>query len=455
MEHLNSERDAKAVSIEEFYQLKPAPIWKYFSVDNFAFWMSCAYLFFEYVRPQAIWPVLDLYSSWAQTFVVLSFVGWLLDSNKEFVWTKISTGIAAFLVLIILSCTNAYWPQIAWNNFMNFFNWAVIFFVLTQIITNRRRFFIFLLIFFLASFKLSFYGARTFAMRGFSFTSWGLAGPEGYFQNPGELAIQMVVFAPMALFFTFGVRPYLKKWKAYLLYLMPITAVLTIIGTNTRGGQIALLAVLVAMIAMSKHRLKMFIAVAIIGLIGFQLLPPEQKARFETMGDDATSQQRLLYWQHGWQMIKDHPWLGVGFFNFIPYYKQYHSDDIILPHHARLGIVELPHNIIIQVGTDTGFSGTVVFLGLITFAFLHTRKIGKAAKSDGDLFLENITKGMNLALIGFFVAGQFVTVAYYPFLWIHLLFVTAMDTFWKKEKAHGTNSLYRIKSLQGSASIHR
>ncbi|MFO7728312.1 MAG: DUF5935 domain-containing protein [Desulfonatronovibrio sp.] len=181
----------------DLYRLKPGAVWKAFASDNFAFWMSCFYLFFEYVRPQAIWPVFEIYPFWARTFVILAFIGWMLDPYKRFVWNKITTGVFVFMLLIVFSSFSAYWPQISWDEFMKSFNWVVIFFVLTQTVNTRQRFYILLLIFFLASFKLSLYGARTFAMRGFSFASWGLAGPQGFFQNPGELAIQMVVFALM------------------------------------------------------------------------------------------------------------------------------------------------------------------------------------------------------------------------------------------------------------------
>ena len=434
----------------DLYRLKPTAIWKAFTADNFAFWMSCAYLFFEYVRPQAIWPGFDAYPYWARTFVILAFIGWLMDPNKKFVWTRISTGVLVFLIIIILSSMNAYWPDISWANFMNFFNWAVIFFVLTQTVTTRQRFYILLLIFFLASFKLSLYGARTFAMRGFAFADWGLAGPRGFFQNPGELAIQMVVFAPMAFFFIQGIKPYLARWKTCLLYLMPVTAMITAIGTNTRGGQIALAAVLVSMIVMTRHRIKILILVAMIAFAGFQILPPEQKARFESMGDDGTSQQRILYWKHGWQMIKDHPLQGVGYFNFVPYYRQHHIDDIVIPHHRRDGYVELPHNIIIQVGTDTGYPGLAVFLGLMAGSFLLMRRISREADKSGDLFVANMTRGMNLALIGYFVAGQFVTVAYYPYLWIHLVFVTSIGTFWQSEKAAGTVLVQNAQAVRAA-----
>lgn len=423
------------MSMEDLYSLKPGAIWKTFYNESFSFYMCCAYLFFEYVRPQAIWPFLDAYPYWARSFIMLAIVGWAFDPKREFVWTKFTTGIFAYLVLVVISSNLAYWPEVSSSNFMDFFNWVVVFFVLTQTVTTRQRLYILLLIFMIASFKLSFYGARTFALRGFAFADWGLAGPEGYFQNPGELAIQMLMFAPMSLFIIQGIKKYLKKWQIYTLYLMPITAVLTIIGTNTRGGQLALAAQVLALVTITKHRVKILIVIVLIGFIGFQLLPEEQKARFESSGEDDTSIQRLLYWKHGWQMMKDHPLFGIGYFNFPEYFTRYHSEDIILPMLIRRGRAELPHNIFIQIGTDTGFTGLVVFVGLMMGSVVSMVKLGHKARQDGDEFFSQLPKGMNLALLGYVVAGQFVTVGYYPFFWIHLMFVVSLITCQRREAA--------------------
>lgn len=422
-----------SIPIADLYALKPRALWLAFATDNFAFWMSCAYLFFEYVRPQSIWPIFAVYPYWGRTFIFLAFVGWILDPKRQWVWTKITTGIFVFLILIILSSFNAYWPDESWKHFMTYFNWVVVFFVLTQTVTTRQRFFILLLVFFLASFKLSLYGARTWAMMGFGFSDWGLRGPEGFFENPGELGLQMVLFAPLAYFFVIAIQPYLKNWQKYLLYLMPITATMTLLGTNTRGSQIALAAQLLLYIIISKHRFKLLSFITIVGIVIYQLLPAEQISRFEEIGEDDTSIQRMLYWKHGWQMIKDHPYLGVGYFNFPPYYDLHHADDLV-GMVAQRRRAELPHNIFIQVGTDTGFTGLAVFLALIVTGFLRMHKIGKEAASQGDTFVAYLTNGMNLSLFGYIIAGQFVTVTYYPYLWIHLVFVTAIYTFWRYEK---------------------
>ena len=50
--------------MEALYELRPSALYRAFANQGFAFWMACLYLFFEYVRPQAIWSVLDAYPYW-------------------------------------------------------------------------------------------------------------------------------------------------------------------------------------------------------------------------------------------------------------------------------------------------------------------------------------------------------------------------------------------------------
>lgn len=425
----------KNVSIEDLYELKICSIWKAFVSEGFSFWMCCLYLFFEYVRPHAIWTWLDFYPYWARTFVILAFLGWLLDSKNRFVWNKISTGIIIFQLVIIISSINAYWPSFAWENFMQYFNWVIVYFVMTQIVNTKKRFLLLFFVFYLVSFKLSFFGFRFLATTGFS--SYGISGPVGFFQNPGELAIQMLIFAPISLFFAIGLNAYLKKWQRLLLYFVPITAAITVLGTNTRGGQIALVVQIMALVLMTRHRIKAFIAVVLIIIIGIYILPDQQKTRFESVGKDETSIQRILYLKNGWEMIKENPYFGVGYFNFIPYYSLHYTEDIFTNNYRYykqedpLKRAELPHNIFIQVGTDTGFVGLFVYIYLIISGFLKVH-----LKNDliEDYFVSCLKKGFNLSLLGFLIAGQFVSVAYYPFFWIHLLFVSALTNFLKKQK---------------------
>ena len=120
-------------------------------------------------------------------------------------------------------------------------------------------------------------------------------------------------------------------------------------------------------------------------------------------------------------MIKEHPYLGVGYFNFAPYFGLHHPDELLY------GSAQLPHNIFIQVGTDAGALGLLVYVTLIWRGFASTRAVRRHLKHDKEHWLYKLSYGYDATFFGFLIAGQFVTIGYYPFMWIHLAFVTATE----------------------------
>jgi putative inorganic carbon (HCO3(-)) transporter len=408
----------KQFTDEDLFSLKPSKLWGYFKSESFAFWMICAYLFFEYVRPQLIIPAIDILP-WTQLAVLGALVGAFVDKTVKWVSSPANKLIILFFLTILLSSVTAYWPSVSYGKLENIYTWVIIYFLIILIVNTRKRFFIFFLVFLLSSFKISLSLTITWAKRGFSFTGWGLMGPPGFFQNSGELAIQMAVYWPVALALTLFLKPYLSKWMYRLCLAMPITAGAVILGSSSRGGQLALAVQLGVKYSKKILRPKVLIAIVASAWLLWTILPEEQKLRFSEMGEDKTSQQRLLYWQNGWEMMLENPVLGVGYFNFIPYYESYYSEDVLFKS------AELPHNIFIQVGTDAGYVGLFLYCSLIIYAFFSMRWLGRLRLNN--LSMESKLAGaFNFSLLGFLVAGQFVTVAYYPFLWIHLALIGSL-----------------------------
>lgn len=419
-------RRRSEVADEHIYALEIRAIWQYLKGESFAFWMICAYLFFEYVRPQSIYPVIDILP-WTQLTVVGAFLGCFTDKTVKWVSSPINKLLIIFLFIILLSSAFAYFPEVSYKNLDKYYLWLIIYFLIINIVNSRKRFFIFICVFLAASLKISLALSIVWAKRGFSFTDWGLKGPPGFFENSGELAIQMLVFWPLSWAFIISIKPYINKNWYRMLMLMPITAIMVILGASSRGAQIALVVQLLLINYRYIFTPKIVVSFGLVMFLVWTLLPDEQKDRFHTIGDDQTSQQRILYFENGIEMIMDNPVIGVGFFNFSPYYQRYYEEDVLF-HRA-----ELPHNIFIQIGTDTGVMGLVVFILMILFAFRYGSKF-KLETCEASQVV--IGRCANISLVGYLMAGQFVTVGYYPFFWIHLAFLIAMkNSFELTEKA--------------------
>lgn len=391
-----------------------------FRSEHFSFWMIFGYLFFEYVRPQMIIPALD-FAPWGQLFLLGSLAGVFADPKKRLATSEPATfWMFAYLVLVLISANTSYFPDWSFKHLDYYYTWVVIYFLIASIVNTEKRFFLFLMLFFLASYKLSAFGAKTWALRGFAFTDWGLQGPPGFFENSGEYAIQMAVLFGMSYPFYQYVKDRLPRYKRWILLSVPITAAMSVMGASSRGSQLAMLAQCYFLFLHGKVSLRTIIVTSLVFTAIYYLIPEEQLERFQSAGEDKTSQQRLLYWEHGLDMLLDHPMMGVGYYNFPPYYEQHYRQDMLYDR------AQLPHNIIVQVGADLGFIGLFIYLMLIWRAFKLTRmvramelkRLGKDKIAES--WITPVSKGMDIGFLGFLIAGQFVSVVYYPFMWIHI-----------------------------------
>jgi O-antigen ligase len=208
---------------------------------------------------------------------------------------------------------------------------------------------------------------------------------------------------------------------------------MTVVGASSRGGQIGLAFQGVWGIFKERRSLKQIIAVTTIAASLYFLLPEEQVRRFQSIGTDLTSEQRLLYWKHGLEMIQQHPVFGVGFYNFAPHYAARYPQDVLFQ------TAQLPHNIFIQVGTDAGLVGLLIFALILARNMECLRQVRRPFKPPKEEVTEwrgRISSGLSLATIGYVVAGQFVTVTYYPYIWINLAMSVALLNI-DKSSDHG------------------
>jgi hypothetical protein len=108
-------------TIDDFYAFKVRNMWSYFKAQHFSFWMICCYLFFEFVRPQALFPAISVVP-WAQLFLVGSLLGIFMDPSVKHVKSAANVYIVLFTILITISVFTAYDTEIAKKYYMSFFS---------------------------------------------------------------------------------------------------------------------------------------------------------------------------------------------------------------------------------------------------------------------------------------------------------------------------------------------
>jgi len=132
-----------------------------------------------------------------------------------------------------------------------------------------------------------------------------------YDNNTMGLALALVI--PLCWFCRYLVQ---SRWIRMALLGTMTASTAAMIMTNSRGASLAAAAAFVVMIARSKHRVGVLIAVVLTIGPAIYMVKDQYFNRMSTLSnydEDASAEGRLTQWKVTLQMIKDYPFLGVGF----------------------------------------------------------------------------------------------------------------------------------------------
>lgn len=379
--------------------------------QDIVFYFGLAFIVLYYLRPQVIIPGLDIIP-WLQITIILGFLAMIAKNRLKFTGTHFL--VILFATLAWLSAMNSLYPEISSRNMTTPFIFALEVLFLSNCVKNVKQLQLLLIVFFLCIFKMSFFGARTWASRGFGFAGWGIQGPEGFFQNSGEFSLLMAICAIISIPIILCMQP-----KTKLYWLLPMTAVMAVLGASSRGSQLALVVGLVyLLISYKKIKFKNLVYVLAFVSVAWALFPEEQKARFDAAGSDQTSTSRLNYWEAGIDMAKEYPWLGVGYRTFPEHYHRYYkvSDGSYLSNRR-----EVAHNSLIEVASNLGVPALILYLWLHFLVFSRKSFINTKTKPDSEvIFMESFRIALNGAILTYFVGAFFMSIAFYPYIYFLL-----------------------------------
>jgi O-antigen ligase len=186
---------------------------------------------------------------------------------------------------------------------------------------------------------------------------------------------------------------------------------LAILLCGSRGAVVGAAAIVLVALAKSPKKIGAVLLTVIFVLAIWFVLPDASKERFQSAWDwqhDANASSRVTFWKAGLRMFEDNPIFGVGPGNFT---------QVNGAHRAA-------HSLYIQALSESGLVGSIAIVTLWILFFrmnARTRKQALATDAAGHRSFEYcLAFGLNLALVGYLASGAFLSVLYYPHLWILL-----------------------------------
>ncbi|MEW6379742.1 MAG: O-antigen ligase family protein [bacterium] len=247
----------------------------------------------------------------------------------------------------------------------------------------------------------------------------------GTMYDPNDLAMVLVISFPFLLYF------FLEGGSVQKAVLAGAGAIVlsAFLLTQSRGGFLGLVAIILAFMVGNPSKDKRSgqkwargVIILLLTLTLAGLASSQYWKRIQTIfSREDRGSMREVIWGRGLKMFAEHPWLGVG----VDCFSTAYGRALDRGKFGRLGNVydrswKVAHNSFLQVGTETGIGGFLVFLFLISLSLRNFRETKCRALAASDIDIQHLSEMFSLGLTGFLVCGFFLSQAYsvFPYLFL-------------------------------------
>jgi probable O-glycosylation ligase (exosortase A-associated) len=266
-----------------------------------------------------------------------------------------------------------------------------------------------------------------------------IAGLPGHvLGDRNELAVAFVMTLPICYYLLGEYRDRSLLIGLALLGTMGLL-VAGVIGTQSRGGFIALAGFGAYLFIKSKHKFTFLILGGLLVAGLAQFVSEEWMSRMDTIESvegDASFMGRVTAWKLSFILAMQNPLFGGGFKSleyfpvwsalsqhFFSYEWFYTGDALPNPHVGRAA-----HSIYFQVLGEQGFAGLTIFLGCLGGAFIKAGLIArKVRKLDGPQWIGSLATMLQLCIFAFALGGAALSFAYFELFYAIIALLIVLE----------------------------
>lgn len=401
------------------------------------FYSLCVYIAFTIVRPEMFFWGSRGNNLIFKVSLIATFIGFFrlrrnprsVLSYKEF-WLILWIWLAS---VISLWNANIIAPRSWYYSNELFKLWVLGFLILGTVYTQKRFFQIQRLSLFCISF-LSLWGIDQHFRGNKRLEGMGVSDSNG-------------LAAVAVLFFAIALNNLLtaKDKKSKVLWLISSGLIVSlIIFSQSRGGLVGLFASILYLVFRTRKKKMLIIACIIATTVIAPFLAKKYMNRMETITSenkprDYSSSSRLVLWQTGILMFKDHPFIGVGTLNFATEKAPYRSKldgkfDADLLDYSFRGYKVGHGTFFTQLLAEGGLLQTIPYLWLIGNFLFGAIRVSSTKKVKNNEALCDLLAGMEAGVVGHCVSIMFINALFMYFLPIQLLIGSQIIHYLEKDK---------------------
>ena len=335
--------------------------------------------------------------------------------KKEMVWTRETILLLIFVGWMLITTFFAFYSELAWEQWSKVWRIQLMVFLTAMIIKERQH--LHWMIWVIAL-SLGYYGVKGGIFTIVHGGQFRVQGPTGtFFAGNNEMALVLAMLIPLIRYLHLQAT---QQWVRWGLASAMVLSGIAAIGSQSRGGLLAMVAMGLFLWFKSRHKFVMTIYMVIAVAITASVMPQEWYDRIDSIKnyqEDTSALGRINAWHTAFNVAQDRI-TGGGFETFrAPTFLQY------APEPWRVHDV---HSIYFEVMGEHGFIGFGMFILLAVFAWLRANQVIRECKNDPQRkWAADLAAMIQVSLVGYGAGGAFLGLAYFD-LTYHLMIMLVL-----------------------------
>jgi putative inorganic carbon (HCO3(-)) transporter len=360
----------------------------------------------------------------AQLIAVLTFISYFLHARKNKL--PMNGGVVLLLMLMVwMTVTSVFSindPSRVWERWIFVTKINVMVLLSMMLLRGRKQIdeMVWVVVGCIAFFSIK-GGLWTLATGG----SGHVYGPPGgMLVDNNAFAVSVIIVLPL-MYYLHQVSS--KKWVRHGLLVGMGLSIFAILGSQSRGGLLGMLAVVVMLGIKSKYPVRSMVALATLVIVGVAFMPDSWTQRMDTIQGyegDTSAMSRIWTWTTLWNVALARPLVGAGFGAEDP-----RIFALFAPTGPQFEVFQgkawVAHSIYFQALGEHGFPGLIIFLLLGVWIWWAARGLSKQAMGDPELeaWVPLLMRMCQASLLGFAVGGAFLSLMNLDLPYYLLIFI--------------------------------
>ncbi len=219
--------------------------------------------------------------------------------------------LLAYFFWVTLTTLAAHYPEMAWSKWQQFAKILLFTFITMMLMQSKGRLesLIWVIVLSLGYFTAK--GGLFTVLTGGAYRVWG--PPDTTYADNNEFALATVMVIPLIRYLYTQTN---LRWLRWVLFAMIVFSIFAIFGTQSRGGLVAIAAMLFFIVYKARKLMFGIVALGLAVIAGYFIMPAKYWNRMYTIENyeqDPSARGRLDMWNFAIKVANDHPDSGRRF----------------------------------------------------------------------------------------------------------------------------------------------